>query len=207
MGPLELPKVKSLCIAGPPNSGKKLLIKALCSEMNAVLFDLSPVNISKVQDMNYFISLVNSMARKLQPSVLFIDGAHLPFAKKISDIDKANNPRKLGQYLIKSIVKKISKEDLVMLMATTNEPWNCNFGKLYQTYEKIYMLPPIVDYNTTLMTWNKGLQDKKIYHFDASAIAQLTRKYTTGDILDIIEKHLHLRRRMKWVVVTFIRIV
>lgn len=201
MGPLELPKVRSLCIAGPPKSGKKLLVKALCSEIDAVLFDLSPININKVQDMNYFISLVNSMARKLQPSVLFIDGAHLPFAKKVSDIDMPNNPRKLGQYLIKSIVKKITKDDLVMLMATTNEPWNCNFGKLYQTYEKIYMLPPVVDYNTALMTWNKGLQDRKIYNFDATAIAQLTRKYTTGDILDIIEKHLNLRRRMKWVVI------
>lgn len=37
---------KSLLIAGPPGSGKKSLVYALCNEMKATLFDLTATNIA-----------------------------------------------------------------------------------------------------------------------------------------------------------------
>lgn len=197
MGPLDLPKVKSICIAGPPRCGKKLLVEALCSEMEAVMFDLSSQNLKPITDMAEFVSFVMQMAKKLQPSVIFIDGAHKPFIKIMSDVDKAEDPKKLGRFLLKKVVKKLNKEDAVMLMGTTNQPWNCNFAQLRRCYEKIVAFPPTVDYGTALMTWNKGLRLKNIYNFNASALAQITRNYAIGDILDLIDRHVDLRRRMK----------
>lgn len=198
MGPLELPKVKTLCIAGPPRCGKKLLVEALCSEMEAAMFDLSPQNVKKITDMDEFLTFVMQMAKKLQPSVIFIDGAHKPFIRKMSEADRAEDPKKLGRFLLKKIVKKLKKEDAaVMLMGTTNQPWNCNFVQLRQCYEKIVTFPPTIDYGTALMTWNKGIRLKKIYNFDASPLARVTRNYAIGDILDLIDRHVDLRRRMK----------
>lgn len=197
MGPLELPKVKSLCIAGPPKCGKKLLVDALCTEMDAVMFDLSPVKVAPIPDMNEFLTLVMQMAKKLQPSVIFIDGAHKPFIRQIEEQEKAEYPRKLGAFLLRKVVKKLTSEDAIMLIATTNQPWNCNYGQLRQCFEKIVMLPPTLDYGTALMTWNKGLEMKKIYNFNASPLAQATRNFTVGDILDLIDRHVDLRRRIK----------
>ncbi len=39
------PLVKSLLIAGPRDSGKDMLVHAVCSEIGAVLFDLTAANI------------------------------------------------------------------------------------------------------------------------------------------------------------------
>lgn len=197
MGPLELPRVKSLCIAGPPRCGKKLLVDALCSEMNAVMFDLSPKIVKPVEDMNEFLSFVMEMAKKLQPTVIFIDGAHKPFIRIVPEEDRLDYPRKLGGYLLRKIVKKLTVEDAVMLISTTNQPWNCNFFPLRQCYEKIVTFPAQLDYGTALMTWNKGLQAKRIFNFDASPLAQVTRNYTIGDILDSIDNQVDLRRRME----------
>jgi IQ and AAA domain-containing protein len=197
MGPLELPKVKSLCIAGPPKCGKKLLVEALCTEMEAVMFDLSAPKVKPIADMDEFLSFVMQMAKKLQPSVIFIEGAHKPFIRVVTNAEFSENPRKLGQFLMKKIVKKLKNEDAIMLMGTTNQPWNCNFMQLRQCYEKIVAFPPTLDYGTALMTWNKGLRLKKIYNFDASSLARVTRNYTIGDILDLIDRHVDLRRKMK----------
>lgn len=197
MGPLELPKVKSLCIAGPPKCGKKFLVDALCTEMDAVMFDLSPIKVAPISDMDEFLSFVMQMAKKLQPSVIFIDGAHKPFIKKIEDEEKSEIPRKLGGFLLKKIVKNLTNEDAILLMATTNQPWNCNYAQLRQCFEKIVMIPPTLDYGTALMAWNKGLEIKKISNFNASPLAQTTRNFTVGDILDLIDRHVDLRRRMK----------
>lgn len=38
------PLVRSVLIAGPTGSGKKMLVYAICSELGATLFDISPSN-------------------------------------------------------------------------------------------------------------------------------------------------------------------
>lgn len=197
MGPLELPKVKSLCIAGPPRSGKKVLVEALCTELDALMIDISPKHVAKVENLESVLSLVMMVARQVQPTVIFLDGAHKPFAWKIPSEEISENPRKLGPFLYRTIVKKLTNEDSVMLIATTNQPWNCSFSSLRQCFEKIVTLPPTLDYGTALMTWTAGLRSLNIYNFDVSALARVTRKYSTGDILEFIESHVDLRRRMR----------
>lgn len=98
MGPLELPKVKSLCIAGPPRCGKKFIVEALCTDMDAVMFDLSPKVVKPINDVNEFLTFVMQMAKKLQPVVIFIDGAHKSFIRTVSPEDAADNPGKLGRF-------------------------------------------------------------------------------------------------------------
>jgi len=38
--------VRSVLLAGPSGSGKDLLVHTICSELGAVLFDLTPTNIA-----------------------------------------------------------------------------------------------------------------------------------------------------------------
>jgi hypothetical protein len=136
------------------------------------------------------------MAQKLQPSVLFIDGAHKPFIKKATGSVKEEDPRKLGKLLVKAIVKNISSEDAIMLIGVTNEPWNSKLKQMKQCYEKIVFFPPKLDYGTALMAWNRGLELKGIVNFDCSALAQVTRDYAIGDILDSIDAYIQFQRMM-----------
>lgn len=84
MGPLEFEKLKSICLVGPPGSGKKHIVYALAAEVGAVIFNLSTEIVVKYKNqMPYFVNLVKKMARILQPTILFIGGAHKPFIKKV----------------------------------------------------------------------------------------------------------------------------
>lgn len=84
MGPVDLPKTKSICMLGPSGCGKKHIIYALAAELGAVVFNLSSDVVAKYKDdMPYFVHLVTKMASVLQPSVLFIDEAHKTFIKKV----------------------------------------------------------------------------------------------------------------------------
>ena len=197
MGPLEFPKLKSLCIAGPPKCGKKFIIDAICTEMDAVVFDLSYKKITKIADVKQFVAFVLELAKRFQPTVIFIDGAHKPYITKIPPNEATDEPKKLGPFLIPGIIKKLSPSDAIMLIGTTSEPWNCAFGQLKSCYEKIICFPPTLDYGTALMTWQKGLQCKQIYNFDASSLARVTRNFSIGGILKNVDHHVDIRRRME----------
>lgn len=84
MGPLDFEKTKSICLLGPPGCGKKHIIYAVAAELGAVVFNLSSEVVCKYREnMPYFVHFVTKMAKILQPVVLFIDGAHKPFIKKV----------------------------------------------------------------------------------------------------------------------------
>lgn len=52
--------------------------------VDAVVFNLSPSVIIKFADnTDLFISNVSKMAKLMAPSILFINGAHYPFIKKV----------------------------------------------------------------------------------------------------------------------------
>lgn len=85
MGSLNIKKVRSICIAGPPGCGKKFMAYALCKEMGAIMFNLSPHIVYKFKDdLPNFINTITQVASIVAPSVYFINGAHYPFIKKVN---------------------------------------------------------------------------------------------------------------------------
>lgn len=198
MGPLSIPKPKSICFAGPPLSGKKYLAHAICSETNSVLFDLSPDKIAPIEDMKRFVNLVTQMARILQPTILFINGAHKPFYKKVPKDEQELNPKKLGKFLFKNIVKPIKKDEKVMLIGTTNEPWKCALGRLRKCYEKIFLIPR-TDYGNTFITWRHELLHRLGIPRDicVSPLAKVTQGLSTGQIIKCVDDCVGVRRRMR----------
>lgn len=188
--------IKSLCVVGPAKCGKKFLVETICSEMDAIIFDISPIKVKEIENMPKFLNRLMQMARKFQPCIILVDGAHKPFIKKINEEIKHENPKKLGRFLIKNVLRQISPEDAVVLIGITNEPWNCNFSSLKSCYEKFVCFPTKLDYQTTINTWRKGLEKKRIFNFDASSLGEVTRNFTTGDILDSIDSCVNLKRRV-----------
>lgn len=188
--------IKSLCIAGPSKCGKKFLVEAICSEMDAVIFDISPPNITAIQDVPKLLNLVMDLARKFQPSVILVDGAHKPSIKRVTEAIKHEDPKKLGKFLSRYVVKQLTVEDAVVLIGTTSEPFNCSLSALKSCYEKFLVFPSKLDYQTSVWAWKKGLELKRIYNFNASSLGEVTRNFTTGDILGSIDSYVDLRRRV-----------
>lgn len=64
------PLVKSLLIVGPHGSGKDMLVNAICTEVGAVLFDLTPANIvGKYPGKSGLIMLAHLVAKV--PAIYF----------------------------------------------------------------------------------------------------------------------------------------
>lgn len=93
-------------LLGPTGSGKKMLVHAVCSEVGAMLFDLTPANIvgkyPGKTGLIMLIHLVMKVSRLLQPSVIWMDDAEKPFVKKIPKTDKTD-PKRLKKDLAKII--------------------------------------------------------------------------------------------------------
>lgn len=184
------------------------------------MFNLSPHIVVKYKDdLPNFIKTVTQVAKIVEPSVYFINGAHYPFIKKvpkqtqfqfsnfftnyfiyhqISPQDEDIEPRLLGNYIMKKLVKPIKQTNKIMLIGTTNEPWNAPPGKMKKCYEKIILCPGS-EYCSTLLTWQTGLFRKfgVDREMDLSALAKVTQHYGTEQILNNIDTILNVKRRVE----------
>lgn len=101
---------------GSRGSGKDLLVKAICTETGAVLFDLSPANIvgkyPGKSGLVMLLHLVNKVSRLLQPSVIYMDVAEKPFMKKTAKGDKTD-PKRLKKDLPRLVKGKVVKSKQV----------------------------------------------------------------------------------------------
>lgn len=83
-----------------------------------------------------------------------MDGAEKPFVKKPPKTDKTD-PKRLKKDLPK-LIKGITNEDKVILIGTTNSPWDADQKLLYQTYDKIIYVPR-PDYGSMSLVWRNLL--------------------------------------------------
>lgn len=179
----QTPQVKSLMIAGPRGSGKTMLVRAICTEAGALLFDLTPSNIvgkyPGKSGLTMLIHLVLKVSRLLQPAVIYMDCAERPFVKKIPKTD-TTDPKRLKKDLPK-IVKGFSPEERVMLIGTSSSPWDSDQKLLQQVYQK-YLVVPRGGYGSRYCVWKRLLGQYKAisWQFDVSGVSRISDGYTVG---------------------------
>ncbi|KAF7991336.1 hypothetical protein HCN44_002898 [Aphidius gifuensis] len=194
------PLVRSVLIAGPHGSGKKMLVNAICTELGATLFDITPSNIAGKypgkSGLVMLLHLISKLSRILQPSVIFMDNAEKPFVKKAPKTDKTD-PKRLKKDLPK-LVKNITNEDRVILIGTTNTPWDADQKLIYQTYDKVIFIPR-PDYGTMSMLWKDLLYRYSgiSRQFDTSAMTKICDGYTVGTVIDAINEVMTTKRMVQ----------
>ncbi|XP_071632960.1 dynein regulatory complex protein 11 isoform X2 [Temnothorax longispinosus] len=194
------PLVRSVLIAGPHGSGKKLLVNAICTELGATLFDITPANIAGKypgkSGLIMLVHLISKVSRLLQPSVIFMDDAEKPFVKKVAKTDKTD-PKRLRKDLPK-LVKNITGEDRVLFIGTSTKPWDGDPKLLYQTYDKVIYIPR-PDYGTVSFIWKDLLYKYSgiSRQFDTSAMAKACDGFTIGTILAAINEIMTTKRMVQ----------
>ncbi|XP_066589498.1 dynein regulatory complex protein 11 [Prorops nasuta] len=194
------PLVRSVLIAGPHGSGKRMLVNAICTELGATLFDITASNIAGKYPgktgLIMLVHLISKVSRLLQPSIIFMDGAEKPFMKKVAKNDKTD-PKRLKKDLPK-LVKGITNEDRVILIGTSSCPWDGDPKLLYQTYDKVIYIPR-PDYGSMSMIWRDLLYKYSgiSRQFDTSAIARVCDGFTIGAVLSAINEVMTTKRMVQ----------
>ncbi|KAI4493349.1 hypothetical protein M0802_009409 [Mischocyttarus mexicanus] len=194
------PLVRSVLIAGPRGSGKKMLVNAICTELGATLFDITPSNIvgkyPGKTGLIMLVHLISKVSQLLQPSIIFMDDAEKPFVKKPPKTDKTD-PKRLKKDLPK-LIKGITNEDKVILIGTTSSPWDADQKLLYQNYDKIIYLPR-PDYGSMSLIWRNLLYKYSgiSRQFDISAMNKICDGFTIGTTLDAINEVMTTKRMVQ----------
>ncbi|CAK1583887.1 unnamed protein product [Parnassius mnemosyne] len=194
------PQIRSVLITGPSGSGKKMLIHAICSEVGAMLFDLTPANIvgkyPGKSGLIMLIHLVMKVSRLLQPSVIWMDDAEKPFVKKIPKTDKTD-PKRLKKDLVK-IIKGICPEDRVLFIGTSRIPWEAEQKLLFQCYSKVIQIPR-ADYGSISLMWRTKLHKAGALsqRLDVSCLSRVSDSYTIGSLLSVLDDVLTTKRRLQ----------
>ncbi|KAJ8723713.1 hypothetical protein PYW07_007693 [Mythimna separata] len=194
------PLVRSVLLTGPAKCGKKMLVHAICTEVGAMLFDLTPANIvgkyPGKSGLIMLIHLVMKVSRLLQPSIIWMDDAEKPFVKKIPKTDKTD-PKRLKKDLVK-IIKGICPEDRVLFIGTSRAPWDAEQKLLFQCYQKIIQVPK-ADYGSISLMWRSKLHRAGALNprLDISCLSRISDSYTLGTLLDALDAVLTTKRRLQ----------
>ncbi|XP_070163305.1 dynein regulatory complex protein 11 isoform X2 [Polyergus mexicanus] len=193
------PLVRSVCIYGLSEAGKTLLANAICSEVGALLFDVSaPVLIDKYmgkENQQRLIDMISKVARVYAPSIIFLDAGEKPWLKEVPPAEQHLRPKRFAKYFVK-LVKGIKPGDQILFLSLSEEPQKATaaFIKVHDKFIRV----PTTDYNTLYMYYKNLLMK---YHgvdrnIDVSCLAKMSIGIPLDFIRQAVDKVLSLRRRI-----------
>ncbi|NXI99295.1 DRC11 protein, partial [Psophia crepitans] len=207
----KAPVVKALLLAGPAGVGKKMLVHAICTETGANLFNLSASNIAGKypgkNGLRMMLHMVLKVAKQLQPSVVWIGETEKVFSKAVLKAEEEAtlssfiymyalkmNPKRLEKVLPK-FLKALKARDRVLLVGTTNRPFDANLKPFCKVYQKIILIPR-PDYASRFgkyfsqVLWKHVIQQNGgaiTNLLNISCLAKLSDGFTQGHIVQAVQ--------------------
>jgi len=201
--------VRSILLYGPANSGKTMLVQAICNHTGALLLNLSPSNIegkfvtgnlkneaAKLIHMAMYVAANKNMA----PVVIYFDEAEKIFKKGKK---KSSGPERIKAMLMDYKKKYLTKKDRVIIIGCTNRPWDITDGDMkdVRTFFDKQLYVPWPQYSSLARLWRclieKALGGKNVPDdFDISTLARVSQGYSAGAIAYAV-KHVLTPRRVK----------
>ncbi|NXX91088.1 DRC11 protein, partial [Centropus bengalensis] len=190
----KAPLVKALLLAGPAGVGKKMLVHAICTETGANLFNLSASNITGKypgeSDVRMMLHMVLKVAKQLQPSVVWIGETEQVFSKDAAKDEKMSLKR--VEKMLPEFLKAVKPPDRVLVVGTTNRPFDANIKPFCKFYQKIILIPR-PDYGSRFskyfmlwkhFIWQNGGEITSSLNF--SCLAKVSDGYTQGAIVQAV---------------------
>lgn len=98
------------------------------------------------------------IAELFQPSVVFIGDAEKTFYKKVPKAEKHLDPKRLKKNLPKQL-KEIKKDKRIILIGTSNAPFEADIKAFMKVYERLIMVPR-PNYGDRRLIWTAYVTQK-----------------------------------------------
>ena len=133
-----LPRVANLLLYGPPGTGKTLIAAAISKGLEATFFSCKVSDMLSIYfgESSKLIDAIFELARKVSPSVIFLDDFESIVPSR--DSDSSGSERRVLTALLTCMdgFEDKGENNLVLVIAATNKPWLIDqailsrFGKL-----------------------------------------------------------------------------
>ncbi|KAB7500456.1 Spastin [Armadillidium nasatum] len=179
---------RGLLLFGPPGNGKTLLARTVASESSATFFNISASTLTTstltsryVGEGEKLVKAMFSVARELQPSIIFIDEIDSLLCERRESEHEASRRLKT-EFLLEFDGVKSSSEDRILIMGATNRPQELDDAALRRFSKRIYVTLP--DHNTRkhLIQMLVNKQKSSLSEKELDALAKLTQGYSGSDL-------------------------
>lgn len=198
---IPFPKITSLMLYGPVGSGKSHLVKAIATELGAQIFNLSPRNtageyIGKA-NVAKMVHVAFKVARAQSPSIIYIDGIEMVFAKKVPK-DDTSDPKRIKKDLLKTLKLIKDPSEKVIVICTSSKPWDCEVKALQGMFDKMIYCPK-PDYSSRMTIWQHYVHEacKETRSINFSILSRSSAGMTTGSIKAVCHRILTESRLKK----------
>ncbi|KAL4933438.1 uncharacterized protein BDV17DRAFT_109919 [Aspergillus undulatus] len=182
-GVLATDKIPGLLLYGPPGTGKTLLAKAVARDSGATVLEVSGSEIydKYVGEGEKNIKAIFTLARKLNPCVVFIDEADAIFGSRSAGRQRASHRELVNQFL-REWDGMNSLETFIMV--ATNRPFDLDDAVLRRLPRRLLVdLPTEKDRQSILKIHLKGEHlDPSV---DLAELARHTPLYSGSDLKNL----------------------
>ena len=174
-----------ILLYGAPGTGKTMIAKAIANEIDAVFYSIKCSDIASkwYGESARNIKELFDKARSHERSIIFFD-----------EFDSLGSNRDHGNYntvnmVVSELLSQIdgfeSKKNTVLLIASTNKPWNIDSALLRsgRFNKKIYIGLPNKTSRINLLIHE--LKDSPLSKVDLESISEKTEGYSSADIVEL----------------------
>ncbi|KAJ3408758.1 hypothetical protein HDV05_004767 [Chytridiales sp. JEL 0842] len=174
---------KGVLLFGPPGTGKTMLAKAVAHESKATFFSISASSLTSkyVGEGEKMVRALFAMARKLQPSIIFIDEIDSILTER-SESEHEASRRLKTEFLLQFDGLTSSAEDRLLVMGATNRPQELDEAALRRLVKRIYIPLPEPSTRTALLRHLLRDQRHVLTDSDFKRLVQVTEGYSGSDL-------------------------
>ncbi|XP_070771306.1 spastin-like isoform X2 [Enoplosus armatus] len=177
---------RGLLLFGPPGNGKTMLAKAVAAESNATFFNISAASLTSkyVGEGEKLVRALFSVARELQPSIIFIDEVDSLLCERREGEHDASRRLKT-EFLIEFDGVQSGGEDRVLVMGATNRPQELDEAVLRRFAKRVYVALPVEETRFKLLKNLLGKHGNPLTHRELSQLARMTEGYSGSDLTSL----------------------
>lgn len=175
---------KGLLLFGPPGNGKTLLARAIATECSATFFNISAATLTSkyVGDGEKLVRALFSVARKLQPSIIFIDEIDSLLSERNTSEHEASRRLKT-EFLVEfdGLPSNLDSDKIVVLGAT-NRPQELDEAALRRFTKRVYVALPDQSTRQHLIRQLLAKQNCRLPDTAIANLAICTKGYSGSDL-------------------------